>query len=388
MNSLMKMGFSILLIFCLASICEAESNSFCQFVSRWFGYSNIYTPNMSDVHSVTKKAIEDAKREMETVEKTADKIGPLVGRCVLDPPNEVSEGHLKGPINYDSLVLPYMTGAKFFTSKSDKMNSAELEAPLILQARDLDIPGLNAHSLVEIDSLSRTIYAEMAKCAPIGNEYLLAIARVIKNRAKAVETKRGEIMTKNPKASHKSLLNAGKEFITYEDQHWPGKDTTSKVSSSPVQFSAWNSYVIDFNALDGARKAEIKRLSKKMSAAQARKKAEEDIKPDAKTHQFYKFNESGLLQTLCPPSNKTKKFYTGGKPSESMQAIWRSTVQVAVEAVLYPKQFSARTRQLSKVLNYTSDRQEFYDFEQVYPRIDGRKIDNNTCLNLWVNTNK
>ncbi len=374
------MGILALFIFCFSTVSDAEANRFCKFFSRFFFGSEIYTPNISDVHSVTRKAIEDAQRAKESVEVTSNKIAGIVGRCVLNPPDQVSENQLKGPINYDTLVLPYMTGAKSFTPA---------ESPLFLQARDLNIPGLNAQSLVEIDSLARTIYAEMAKCAPIGDEYLLAIARVIKNRTDAVESRRGYVFTKHPKASHLKIIKAGREFINSEDDHWPGKDTASKVSSSPVQFSAWNSYVIDFDALNDARDDEIQSLiSKKMSKAKAKKKAEESIKANPKTLKYYKFNESGLLQTLCPPSSKTKKFFTGGKPSVAMQAIWKSTVKVAVEATLYPEQFIARTRHMANVLNYTSDRKNFLDFTQVHPMVDGRPIDNDKCINLWVDTSK
>ena len=384
----MRLVFLILFIFCVTGICEAETfGDYCRHISNFLtGSSDVYTPNMSDVHSVTKKAIEDAKREKISVKETADKIGGLVGRCVIDPPDEIEPSKLKGPINYDSLVLPYMTGLKAFPTVAGP-NSTDVgksEIPLMVQARDLNIPGLNAQSLIEIDALARTIYAEMAECAPIGDEYLLAVARVIKNRANAVETKRGEIYFKDPNASSKKLLKAGREFINKEEIHWPGKNITSKVTSSPVQFSAWNSYVIDFDSLRAARRAEIKKLSKKMSVAKATQKAEAEIKPNAKTRKFYKFNESGLLQTLCPPSDKTKKFYSGGKPSAALNSIWKSTLRVAVEAALYPEEFNARTSQLANVLNYTSNREEFLEFEQVHPKIDGRKIDNDRCLNLWV----
>ncbi len=375
----------------------------CRFFSGLrIGSNQIYTPNMSDVHSVSKKAIEEARSAKESVAVVAEKMSGLVGRCVLSPANQISEAKLKGPINYDTLVLPYMTGLKYFSSTrpaslaplagasapSVKQAPISSDEPLMLQARDLNIPGLNAQSLLEIDSLSRTIFAEMAKCEHLGSQYLMAVARVIKNRGDAVDKNLGALLKKSPKAEYNKRLKAGEEFINSEERHWPGKNTATKVSSSPVQFSAWNSYVIDFDKLKAARRAEVIRLSSSMPLANARKKAQENIKPDAETRAYYKFNESGLLQALCPPSDINKEFYSGGKPSASLHTIWRNTLRVAVEAVLYPKQFAARTSNLSKVRHYTSDRKKFYNFVQVNPMVDGRSIDNNRCLNLWVDPKK
>jgi hypothetical protein len=101
-----------------------------------------------------------------------------------------------------------------------------------------------------------------------------------------------------------------------------------------------------------------------MSSAKATKTANEDIKPDATTKAYYKFNESGLLHTLCPPSHPKKPYYDGHPPSESLHEIWKNTVKVAVEAVLYPDTFNKKTDSMKDVPHYTSGRmrlkQKFY----------------------------
>jgi len=305
--------------------------------------------HFSDIHTAYQKDLEDQDRKKESIDKTAAKISNLVGQCVLDPPNKAPT-NVKGDIVYDEKVLPAVMTQ--FTA-----------------AHDLNIPGLNAQKLVEIDAMARTIFAEMASCIPIGSQYSMAVARVIRNRELA--------MVKNP--------NASKEFIYQKDQHWPGKNDVTRAASSPVQFSAWNKDVIDFDALAAAREDKVKQLRRGgMSSAKATKQAAEDIKPDAATKAYYKFNESGLLHTLCPPSHPKKPYYDGHPPSKSLHEIWKNTVKVAVEAVLYPESFNKKTDSMKEVFHYTSGRKKFYNYEQVRPSIQGRPINSDRCLNLWV----
>ena len=49
-------------------------------------------------------------------------------------------------------------------------------------------------------------------------------------------------------------------------------------------------------------------------------------------------------------------------------------MKVATEAVLFPKQFLAKTAELEGIKHYTSNRDQFYDFKQVRPSIEGREI--------------
>lgn len=323
-----------------------------------------FIPKASDVHSAALKAILDRHKFPQTVTTVASKIEKLVGQCVIDPPNKISVKDLKGPISYDTFVLPTMIQAP-------KDGSA---AP-IAQAQSLNIPGLNAQKLVEIDSLARTIFAEMASCIPYGAEYAMAITRVIKNREEAIHN--------NP--------NAAKEFIWEKENqmHWPGKSINTKVTSSPVQFSAWNNYIIDFDKLKAAREARSKELiAQNKPPEEAAKTAKSEIYPDFESLKFYKFNESGMLHTLCPPSDPNKAYYDGHRPTPALHGIWQNVLKIATEAVLNPEEFNKKTNQLKNVLHYTSGRKKFYDFYQVKPLINGEKIDRDQCLNLWVDPRK
>jgi hypothetical protein len=161
----------------------------------------------------------------------------------------------------------------------------------------------------------------------------------------------------------------------------------TRVASSPVQFSAWNKDIIDFDALKEARENRAKQLQKQkrgLSSFQAMKQAQEELKPDPQTKEFYKFNESGLKHTLCPPSDMNKPYYDGHLPSKNLNEIWKQTLQAAVEASLYPEKFNRRTDSLKHVLHYTSGRNSFYNYQQVRPSVEGQKINSDRCLNLWV----
>ncbi len=300
-------------------------HNICNGISRISIFSSAPTDSaaavaMASIHSSYKKQLEDQKQDMPEVSEAVKKISPLIGKCVLEPAkgqmpdakgNVTFEApkNLKSNIVYDEKVLPSVM--KNFSN-----------------AQDLKIPRLNAQKLVEIDALARTIFAEMASCIPIGSQYSMAVARVILNRELAME--------KNP--------NATKEFIYERNTHWPGKNDITRAASSPVQFSAWNKKIIDFEELNDDRedRVEALRKGKKMSQAKAEKIANEEIKPNAKTGAYYKFNESGLMHTLCPPSNLKEPYYDGHLPSESLHAIWQNTVKVAIEATLYPENFNKK----------------------------------------------
>ncbi len=314
--------------------------------------------HLGEVHSSAKKWDEDEKRTKAPVDAVASKIAPMIGQCMISNAPRISRDDFSNPKNkkadqpiiYDEKVLPTMM-----------QNFGK--------ARDLNIPHLNAQSLVEIDSLARTIYAEMQSCVPIGSEYPMAVARIIKNRQKRVQEAPG----------------SATEFLYEKDPHWPGKSISSKAAASPVQFSCWNLDIIDSDALKKARSERADQLKTKgLSAKEAASQARKEIQPNAQTKQYYRFNNTGLLHTLCPPAHSPEPDYTGDTPAKNQAAIWKSILKIATEATLYPKEFDKKTSHLEGIRHYTSDRTSFYDMKQVCPSIEGKQITNNRCLNLWV----
>lgn len=89
-----------------------------------------------------------------------------------------------------------------------------------------------------------------------------------------------------------------------------------------------------------------------------------------------------LIQALCPPSDKSKPFWTGNPPSKNEQDIWDNSVRIATEAVLYPKRFGDRTKSV-KEYHYTSGMGKFFNMKQVFPWIGGRSISKDSCLEVW-----
>ncbi len=351
----------------------------CDAVREKFGDSKPLQGNnirdMDDVHSAAKKWAEDERRTKDPLSQVAAKISPLIGQCVVPmKENEKRDQKTKS-------FTPQMDRDDFEGPKNQKAQHPVVYDQKVLPelmknfstARDLNIPHLNARSLIEIDSLARTIYAEMQGCVPIGAEYPMAVARVMKNRESMMANKPGK----------------KKEFIYQQEPQWPGKSLSTQAASSPVQFTSWNLDMIDFDELRearGDRAADLIRSGK--SRKEANIQARKEIAPDPNTKEYYKFNKSGLLHTLCPPSDPNKPDWSGQVPPDPNQlAIWKTVVKIATDAVLYPKEFDKKTSQLEGIAHYTSDRSSFYDMKQVCPSIEGKKLTNNRCLNLWVPPN-
>ncbi len=297
-----------------------------------------------------EKNIEVKNKERKTVSETAEGLAIAVGKCVLSPPNK-APGDFEGNIAYDKFALP-----------------AIKSTPLPLGVKNEDGKELSRENLLDIDALARTIFAEMASCTPIGAQYPMAVARVIRNREMA--------MIENAKSVT--------EFIKNNNEHDQVKSLISKAATSPVLFSAWNKDVIDFPALKAARESRAGALRSKRHTAKANARANRNIKADPDSKLFYKKNNSGLLHTLCPPSDPEGQCYTGAKPDQNLTAVWKNTLKVATEAILFPKQFEIKTAELEGIKHYTSNRDKFYDFKMVQPSIEGRPVSSKRCLNLWV----
>ncbi len=309
--------------------------------------------NLSDIADVSKaiqKDVTETNQKRRTVASIATEISSSVGKCMLKPPDKAPQ-NFSGSIVYDQFVLPSMK--KTALPKNIKKEDGQ---------------PLSQKDLVDIDALARTLYAEMASCTPIGAQYPMAVARVIRNREEA--------MQKNS--------NSIQEFVKNNKEHDSSKSLLCKAATSPVLFSAWNQQIIDFKKLKDARSAAVKSFNKQgIRGQEAVKKARQSIQPDPETGSYYKANQSGLLHTLCPPSDPKSVCYTGSVPDKNSAIAWENTIRIAVEAVLFPKQFSNKTDELKGIKHYTSDRNSFYDFIQVNPSIEGRKISSDRCLNLW-----
>lgn len=296
--------------------------------------------NLNDIVSVAEaaqKKVEEINAEKRAVSNVVSELSSSVGQCMLKPPNEAPE-KFAGNLVYDQFVLPAVK----------KINPPK-------NVRKEDGTALTQKDLIDIDVMARTIYAEMASCTPIGVQYPMAVARVIRNREQEMQQKPNSIS----------------EFIKYNSEHDTNKSLLSRAATSPVLISAWNQDIIDFNALKAARKKAIN--------PQERKK----INPNPDTKAFYKPNVSGLLHTLCPPSDSKGLCYTGYPPDKNMTIAWENVLKVAVETVLFPKQFEKKTAELAGIKHYTSNRNRFYDFVEVHPSIEARQIDSKRCLNLW-----
>jgi hypothetical protein len=334
---------------------------------------SLFVPGIEDMHGLREKVLDAAKKPL-SAQKVAEKLTGLAGVCTLNDPKNPQLSDFSGPedrpsaqhLSYDSSVLPKLmesSSALPATGKSESIISA---------VNSLDIPGMNFQKFVEIDALARTLYAEMASCHDDGPEYLMAVARVIKNREEAY--------LKSPEV-FKHLIFEEEKTI-----HWPGKSVATKIASSPIQFSAWNRHIIDFEALKKARQERIEaEMRNGLSQVEAEKIARAELQADrnANPPRFYKVNISGMAHTLCPPAHPNQIFHTGGKPSPEMQEIWRSALEVATESVMAPDQFKRKTQSLTGVLHYTSDRDQFASMKPVEVQVQGKALNNSKCINFW-----
>ena len=209
----------------------------------------------------------DIKRatENKAVVATADAISPYIGACVINPKKLPSS--FKGPIPYDYYVLP-------------KMN-----AQPVPNLKKEDGTLLTRQDMVDIDTLSRTVYSEMARCYKHGLHYPSAVARIALNRA-------------NPPNGRDSEFICGPKL--------PNKGQLTRALTCPNKYSAWNPVV------DGKR-------------------------------------NPVLPQALCPPAPGTDVMWSGKAPSENEKEIWENTIRIATEAVLFPKKFKSRSPHLTQL---------------------------------------
>lgn len=183
---------------------------------------------------------------------------------------------------------------------------------------------ITGKQLIEIDSLARAMFAEMGVCFKQGLQYPMAVAKSILNRAEDFE----------------SLPSYGRQFVT--GHHDSRKPAVAKVSTSPTQYSFWLTKI-------GGRK-----------------------------------NTISLRHGVCPVSPEEKSKGPAKSPYENM---WRDSVRIATEAVLYPKSFAGRTRDM-KYRHYTSNMVPHWAKNGKMRRvtglkIDGRPVDSGRCMMVW-----
>ncbi len=153
----------------------------------------------SQLKDLSKKIAPLAKSiENLSLAQKADELSKVVGFCPLNPATKKPSYTGKDNV-YDHYVLP---GLKKKPLPKVKSESGE---------------AMTQAQLIEIDSLARTLYGEMAQCYKHGLQYPLAVAKIIQNR-------------KNSKRD--------REFI--DPPHSPGKPKAAQVATTPSQFSMWH----------------------------------------------------------------------------------------------------------------------------------------------------
>ncbi len=272
----------------------------------FFGVKKSYSKDLCPPENGPVKNHQDLSHQAESLTKltltqTADLIGPSVGECIASgsaAERKVASLSSKGN-TYDQLVLPKIK---------------EEAVPKVLGA---DGKPMTQAQLVEIDSISRTLYGEMGGCFKHGLQYPFAVTRVLVNRAESKDRQ--------------------SEFI--RGTHDASKSKIAKVSTSASQLNVW-----------------LKNHDGEMNPS--------------------------LKQALCPPQDQKKKFYRGRFPPKAETDIWKNAVRIATQAVLFPKDFKARTSEVD-TLFYTSNMKNFFGMKQVERSIEGRPVDRDQCVQLW-----
>lgn len=185
--------------------------------------------------------------------------------------------------------------------------------------------------LVEIDSLARTIYGEMASCFKHGVQYPMAVARIAMNRV--------DFSQKLERDNETGRKKVRDPFI--QGPHDPRKTHLSKVVTSPIQFNAW-----------------LRKLNNKKNPS--------------------------MDMALCPARDPSQRLLDGRRPGPQELAVWKSSVKIASDAVLNRKEFLAKTDGVKDIKNYTSAMGQFYGMKQQKGRkIAGLELKKDSCVELW-----
>lgn len=275
-------------------------------------------------HDILDKAKETHQDE---IDKMANKISSKIGQCViadaLPLKKPKSDWTAERPL-YDQAILPTL-----------KKQSALVEDGKTV---------ITNEQLIEIDMLSRTMYAEMAMCGHNHPEYLDIVARVVVNRAD---------FDKKFRSEKKSPSEFSDESRHFDLKHREGETPLMGVLTSSRKFNPWDMYL---------RKGV--------------------------------FNQSGVSQALCPPSSDevfwgSSARKKGDRVPSSERTVWNKILKVATEAILYQDHFKNRTRDLGDILLFQTqiyEKQNMSKFQnrpQVFRKVDGEKINNNYCAAIY-----
>lgn len=285
---------------------------------------------INDFEEIIQRIDHDtALKNIESINRDSSKlINSGIGKCIAteDKIKENLHSRWEGKeFIYDEIFLP---------------------VALKLKAKPLNIKDENNNpisdqDLREIDVLARTIYAEVSNCfedevlndkkevvATIDTlEYPMLVAASAKNRVEYVEN-----VFETP------------EFVA--GNHHPKKGIYAKVLTTKLQYSPWNK-----------------------------------PKPKDKITNIQK-DYNALRHLLCPPRKTSEVYYLGTKPPPNEVEHFEIAVKMAMEEVLYPTLFNARTHKLWQFF-LTSDVHQFYNMEKIVPSIHGRKLDNEACIIVW-----
>lgn len=253
----------------------------------------------------------------------ANLISPHIGHCGFSPPLTQNPGWDLNSTIYDQAVLP------------------KLNANALPQAQLEQLAGrrVTREDLINIDVLARTIYAEMGSCFDNGIEYPMAIAKVALNRADFLEQNGFSSCWANGR-------NFQDPFNVSTTNGGRSRPTLSRVLTADNQFSVWNPRI-------GGQ-----------------------------------FNKSGLQQALCPPASHQNYYWKATAAGARVQTpafereIWNKTIQIAVEAVLFPERFRERTAGVPDFF-YTSGILKQSSRERVIRQIGNRQLASQSCLNLF-----
>lgn len=259
---------------------------------------------LQELSSVAKQIADKSKSENQlNLDKLTNSILPMVGKCPLDgipPKKRLSQWKDKNI--YDQEVTPLI----------NKIPASAIKQSV--KSKD---------HLVSIDVLARTIFSEMHGCFKAGIQYPMAVAKVVLNRKKLLDSK-----------------NTPEHFV--HGQHPSNSTDIQKLVTAKAQFSVWN-----------------------YSGAQ---------NPKDKT----------ILMSLCPTTvlNSTQN-WKGSEPSSEDVDIWKKSVKIATEAVLFPDEFQNKTKNV-KQLYYTSGMSSYNGKKLATDaQILGRPINKQSCMSLW-----
>ncbi|MFN7825407.1 MAG: hypothetical protein ACK5P6_08600 [Pseudobdellovibrionaceae bacterium] len=258
-----------------------------------------------------------------SLKRVSDLIAPHVGKCAIQPPLRKNPGWDLNKTIYDQSALRLL-------------NLRNVPQAQIRQNLGRN---LSREDLINIDVLARTLYSEMGRCYDDGPQYPLGVAKVILNRTEFLE-KNG---FNQCWADRRPFQDPFRVWDTRGDE---GRPAMSQVITAKDQFSVWNPRIGN------------------------------------------QFNYQGLQQALCPPAQGQNHYWkteNGRKipVPDFEREIWKDSIEIATQAVLYPQKFQARTRDINNIYFYTSGIPNFMGLRRVTLKADGKGIVAGRCLNLF-----